>query len=90
MRCKYCGGPLTHFVTDLIGRTFWRCKRGLCHVYANKTNIKLSTFTEPCNRVYDDKGMPYSGFVTYVKGFDEKKHDKPIIRTERIEGGICK
>ena len=75
MRCKKCGGIVSHIITDITGQRFFRCTRGLTvtqediregHIIRRSNKITL------CGEVYDEDWVPYDGLITFNTGGEIK------------------
>jgi len=65
MRCKECGGLLTHLVTDNKGKCYYECGTGLTirDIHGdNRGHIAR------CGKVYGEDGNPFSGHVIIKTG----------------------
>lgn len=68
MRCPRCGGLVQWFLTDIKGRSFYRCTTGLTQMF-HSIRSGFDTHVVPCDTVVDEKGKAIdSGYIAYRTG----------------------
>lgn len=69
-RCPECGGFATHIITDIDGKTYYRCTYALTTFRKERTErgitLKLSPSMEPCDTIIDQSGKKFTGTIAFT------------------------
>ena len=77
MRCPRCGGLVQWFLTDIKGRSFYRCTTGLTQMF-HSIRSGFDTHVVPCDTVVDDRGLPYHGWLAYRNASNSTKQPASV------------
>ena len=81
MRCKSCGGHLSHLVTTVNGRRLYQCQTGMTVNGAtdsdNPTERNILGIRQ-CGLVYDDRSLLSSGKYVYYSYHGDNKVPEAI------------
>lgn len=65
-KCPQCGGIASHIVTDVNGKSYYRCMTGMTTL--GDVNGELSPLGHivPCDTIIDQEGKKFTGTIAYV------------------------
>lgn len=71
-RCPRCGGTANHFVTDIMGKLYYRCMTGLTSLRNQGGEIVGTGNILACETVIDSDGKVVTGTIAYNTGGNTK------------------
>jgi len=64
-RCPECGGVANHILTDLSGKSYYRCMTGLTSFKEEGGELTRLSRIIPCDTIMDDRGRKFTGTIAY-------------------------
>jgi len=67
-RCPECGGVANHLVTDINGKSYYRCMTGLTTFERDGERVSRVGHIVSCDTIIDNSGKKFTGTVAYATG----------------------
>jgi hypothetical protein len=79
MRCPNCKSIPNHFITDVNGKRYFSCSRGLTAYHKEDGQLTRVSHIIPCDTVTTERGKLATASIAFVSDNS--------VRTIRIENG---